>query len=129
MASRSCDGGCSGLSTNTPGLVPIAGEAPELERERSVAAWTYHHEQPAGAGTDTLSGSEALYLPLRAATSTVGVLAVQRTAHTSMLDPDQRQLLDTLTRQTAMPSSARILRRRPSTAACAPSARSFGARS
>lgn len=85
-------------------LQAVAGmtEVIERERERAVAAWTLKHGKPAGAGTDTLSGSKGLYLPLRATARTVGVLAVQPSSEALPLDLEQRQLLDMLGRQTAM---------------------------
>lgn len=83
-------------------LSAVAGGAELLERERAVAAWALEHEQAAGAGTDTLAGAEGLYLPLRASVRTIGVLSVELSTAGVTLDFEQRQLLDTLGRQTAM---------------------------
>ena len=83
-------------------LRPVAGANELAERERAVAAWTLEHGKAAGAGTDTLSGSKGLYLPLRATARTLGVLAVQPSMEALPLDLEQRQLLDVLGRQTAM---------------------------
>jgi two-component system sensor histidine kinase KdpD len=84
-------------------LEVVAGEAGFFDdRERAVAEWVLEHEQPAGATTDTLSAAKALYLPLRASAQTLGVLAVSIDGDSLTQHPEQRQLLDTLGRQTAM---------------------------
>ncbi len=44
--------------------------------EAGVAQWAFDHRQEAGLGTDTLSGAEAVYIPLTASNRTVGVLGV-----------------------------------------------------
>ncbi len=46
-------------------------------KERSIAQWVYEMGQSAGLGTDTLSFSKALYLPLLAAEGPIGVLRIQ----------------------------------------------------
>ena len=48
-----------------------------LAIEVGAAQWAYDKMQPAGLGTDTLSGSAFLYLPLRAPMRTRGVLAIK----------------------------------------------------
>jgi two-component system sensor histidine kinase KdpD len=50
---------------------------------------------PAGFGTDTLPGSEVLYVPLRAPSRARGVLAVKAHNRRLLRIPEQRQLLDT----------------------------------
>ena len=54
-----------------------AGKAQGLAIDIGAAQWAYDKEQPAGAGTDTLAGSEYLYLPLRAPMRTRGVLVIK----------------------------------------------------
>jgi two-component system sensor histidine kinase KdpD len=44
--------------------------------EEGVAQWAFEHKQLAGLGTDTLPGSTALYVPLRASRDVFGVMAV-----------------------------------------------------
>ena len=66
-----------------------------LEVETGIAQWAFEKGQPAGFGTDTLPGSEALYLPLRAPSEARGVLAVRAGNRRLLRIPEQRQLLDT----------------------------------
>ncbi len=60
-----------------------------------VAQWAFDNGRPAGFGTDTLPGSEVLYLPLRAPVRPRGVLAVKTRNRRLTRIPEQRQLLDT----------------------------------
>ncbi|HEY1438971.1 MAG TPA: two-component system sensor histidine kinase KdpD [Casimicrobiaceae bacterium] len=61
----------------------------------AAAQWAYDKSQPAGAGTDTLPGSEFLYLPLRAPMRTRGVLAIKAANRRLLMVPEQQRLLDT----------------------------------
>jgi two-component system, OmpR family, sensor histidine kinase KdpD len=61
----------------------------------AAAQWAYDQSQPAGAGTDTLPGSDFLYLPLRAPMRTRGVLAVKASNRRMLMVPEQRRHLDT----------------------------------
>jgi two-component system, OmpR family, sensor histidine kinase KdpD len=65
------------------------------EVEIGTAQWAFDRGQPAGFGTDTLPGSEVLYIPLRAPTKARGVLAVKAHNRRLLRIPEQRQLLDT----------------------------------
>ncbi len=60
-----------------------------------IAQWAFDKGQPAGFGTDTLPGSAALYIPLRAPIRSRGVLAVKARSRRLLQIPEQRQLLDT----------------------------------
>src|SRR5260370_42290184 len=60
-----------------------------------IAQCSFDKGQPAGFGTDTLPGSEVLYIPLRAPTQARGVLAVKARNRRLLRIPEQRQLLDT----------------------------------
>ena len=62
---------------------------------RVAAQWAYDKAQPAGAGTDTLPGSELLYVPLRAPMRTRGVLAIKASKRRLLMIPEQRRHLDT----------------------------------
>jgi two-component system sensor histidine kinase KdpD len=66
-----------------------------LAVEIGTAQWAFDRGQPAGFGTDTLPGSEVLYIPLRAPTQARGVLAVKANNRRMLRIPEQRQLLDT----------------------------------
>ena len=68
----------------------------------SIAQWVFDHGQMAGRGTDTLPGSEALYLPLRGSAQVLGVLAVRPAELRRVLLPEQRRLLDTFASQVAL---------------------------
>src|SRR5271155_4856493 len=70
---------------------PDAGLAVEV----GTAQWAFDRGQPAGFSTDTLPGSEVLYIPLRAPTKARGVLAVKAHNRRLLRIPEQRQLLDT----------------------------------
>jgi two-component system, OmpR family, sensor histidine kinase KdpD len=80
-------------------LLPDA--AGSLTADRSVAVeigtaqWAFDNAKPAGFGTDTLPGSDVLYIPLRAPYQARGVLAVKAHNRRLLRIPEQRQLLDT----------------------------------
>jgi two-component system sensor histidine kinase KdpD len=60
-----------------------------------IAQWAFDKGQPAGFSTDTLPGTEVLYIPLRAPIRARGVLAVKAHNRRLLRIPEQRQLLDT----------------------------------
>lgn len=73
--------------------------------ELGVSQWAFAHRQVAGRGTDTLTGSRALNVPLIASRGVVGVVRVtgnDTQAEARLLAPDQLQLLGTFASQTAM---------------------------
>jgi two-component system sensor histidine kinase KdpD len=70
-------------------------DAPSLGLDTGIAQWAFDKGQPAGFGTDTLPGSAALYIPLRAPIRSRGVLAVKARSRRLLQIPEQRQLLDT----------------------------------
>jgi len=72
------------------------------QKEMSVAQWTFNHRQRAGLGTDTLSGAKALYLPLVAATKTVGVIGVMPAHSGGFFDQEQVHVLESFANQIAM---------------------------
>jgi two-component system sensor histidine kinase KdpD len=67
-----------------------------------VAQWVQDHGEPAGLGTSTLPGSEALYLPLKGSQAVLGVLAVLPANPRRVLLPEQFHLLETFTGQLAL---------------------------
>jgi two-component system, OmpR family, sensor histidine kinase KdpD len=81
------------IALPAPGASPIADKP--LAIEIGIAQWAFDRGQPAGFGTDTLPGSEVLYIPLRAPTRARGVLAVKAHNRRLLRIPEQRQLLDT----------------------------------
>jgi two-component system sensor histidine kinase KdpD len=70
---------------------------PRMQARTDIGAaqWAFDKGQEAGTGTDTLAGSEFLYLPLKAPMRTRGVLAVHPQSDRLLLVPEQRRQLDT----------------------------------
>jgi two-component system sensor histidine kinase KdpD len=68
----------------------------------SIAQWVYDHGAPAGQGTDTLSGSDTLYLPMVGSERTLGVIALLPTDPRRVLIPEQQRLLQMFTSQIAL---------------------------
>jgi two-component system sensor histidine kinase KdpD len=64
-----------------------------------VAQWVFDHRKPAGMGTDTLSGSAGLYLPLAGGERAFGVLAVLPENPRRVTLPEQFRLLETFAAQ------------------------------
>lgn len=67
----------------------------------SVAQWVYDHEHEAGQGTDTLPGGDVVYLPLKASSGMIGVLALLPLNPARLALPEQQRLLETFTSQIA----------------------------
>ena len=70
-------------------------------REASVADWAFRNARPAGWTTDTLPGSEALFLPLVTPAGCLGVVGL-RTSGRHELTLAQRTLLESFIRQIAL---------------------------
>jgi two-component system sensor histidine kinase KdpD len=64
-------------------------------KEFATAQWVLDHNEPAGAGTNTLPSSESLYIPLSTPDNVAGVMAIQPFNANSQLSIDARQLLET----------------------------------
>jgi len=87
------------------GLEIAAGYPPEDQLDdKSVgaAAWAWSHGKPAGRGSATLPAALWLFLPLKTARSSVGVLGVQMTEDADLPSPGQTRLLETLADQAAV---------------------------
>jgi two-component system sensor histidine kinase KdpD len=67
-----------------------------------IAQWVYDHGAPAGRGTDTLSGSDTLYLPMVGSERTLGVIALLPTDSRRVLVPEQQRLLQMFASQIAL---------------------------
>ncbi len=78
------------------------GAPPLLDaKEQSVAQWVYDLGQAAGLGTETLSFSKSLYVPLLTSQGAIGVLSISPiTEH--LLTPEEMHLLETCTNQIAL---------------------------
>jgi two-component system, OmpR family, sensor histidine kinase KdpD len=81
------------------------GEAVQLaldSNEIAVAQWVFEHKKSAGKGTDTLPGSNGMYLSFTGAEKTVGVLGVFPTDEKQFVDPEQLHILEMFVNQTAL---------------------------
>ncbi len=75
---------------------------PSLDsKEQGIAQWVYQLGQNAGFGTDTLSFSNALYIPLFASLGPIGVLRIQPKKH-QLFSPEQLQFIEICAKQIAM---------------------------
>jgi two-component system sensor histidine kinase KdpD len=83
------------LPDQTGKLTLSPGDKTPLTVDIGIAQWAFDKGQHAGFGTDTLPGSEVLYIPLRAPFQARGVLAVRANNRRLLQIPEQRQLLDT----------------------------------
>jgi two-component system sensor histidine kinase KdpD len=81
------------LVLKPPNATAIVGKP--LSINIGIAQWAFDRGQAAGFSTDTLPGSDVLYVPLRAPSRARGVLAVRANNRRLLLIPEQRQLLDT----------------------------------
>ncbi|HEX4376930.1 MAG TPA: sensor histidine kinase KdpD [Steroidobacteraceae bacterium] len=64
-----------------------------------VGQWVIDHAKPAGMGTDTLSGSAGLYLPLSGSERVFGVIALLAANPRRITLPEQYRLLETFAAQ------------------------------
>ncbi|MBA2487182.1 MAG: sensor histidine kinase KdpD [Nitrospira sp.] len=71
-------------------------------KEAGISQWVFDHKESAGHGTNTLSGSDSIYLPLLGSHGAVGVLAVRTSRPAELLDPEQLHLLETFANQMAL---------------------------
>jgi two-component system sensor histidine kinase KdpD len=81
------------------------GEAMKLaldSNEVAVAQWVFEHKKSAGKGTDTLPGSNGMYLPFTGAEKTVGVLGVFSNQKKQFVEPEQLHILEMFVNQTAL---------------------------
>ena len=72
------------------------------QKHLGVIRWVFDHRNAAGAGTDTLPGTEATYLPLIGSDRLVGVLGVQPQVAGTKLSNSKIQLLGAFANQVAM---------------------------
>ena len=70
--------------------------------EEPIAQWVFDHGHKAGLRTDAHSDAAALYIPLRGARETFGVLAVLPDVGNRIFAPEQQQLLEVFASQTAV---------------------------
>lgn len=78
-------------------MAPVGTEGSGFQpgpHDQAVARWVLEHGETAGRGTATLPGSEGLYLPLKAAHGTVGVLGILPPASWRANEPARLHLLE-----------------------------------
>ncbi len=68
-------------------------------KELSIAQWVFDMKLPAGIGTDTLTSSDALYLPLIGSSETQGVLRIKSQR---LFTSEENELLESCTNQLAI---------------------------
>jgi two-component system, OmpR family, sensor histidine kinase KdpD len=77
-------------------------QLPVPPSEESIAQWVFDHGHKAGLRTDAHSNATALYIPLRGARETFGVLSVLPDSENRIFAPEQQQLLEVFAGQTAL---------------------------
>ncbi len=85
-------------------VCPILGHSASFAasaKEFATAQWVLDHNEPAGAGTNTLPSSEAIYIPLATPDNVAGVMAIQPAKSNTQLSIEARQLLETYATQIA----------------------------
>ncbi len=99
------DGNCDvALIKKDKNLRPFSADRLKVskqDREMGVAQWALDNNKPAGWSTNTLSGAEAFYIPLKGSLDTVGVLAYQPKSKNALASEDA-DLLFTVARQIAV---------------------------
>ncbi len=91
--------------TDTLRAAQARGISPDYqfrEVDRAAAAWCWEHEQPAGYSTQTLPGSNWLFVPLSTANRVVGLLGLHLRERGRPPSAGQRRLLDALADQAAV---------------------------
>lgn len=68
----------------------------------AAAYWTWEHDLPAGRGANTLPGAKRLYLPLKTARTSVGVIGLDNDRVGPILTPEQQRLFEALADQAAI---------------------------
>ncbi len=104
-AAEAFDGAVAVLLPESDGTLSEAarfGDAALDARDRGVARWVHEHGRAAGLGTDTLPGSRASCVPLRAEGRALGVIVFVPRAAGHAQDAEQRRLLEALAQQGAL---------------------------
>ncbi len=72
---------------------------PVDEHLRTLPDWVYRTGEPAGKGTETLPGADALFLPLETDQKRFGALSVQFRDPADYFDQDKRKVYETVAKQ------------------------------
>ncbi|AZZ37358.1 two-component sensor histidine kinase [Bdellovibrio sp. qaytius] len=81
-------------------------------KDAAVAQWCFDNNKPAGWSTETLSQSEALFLPLRGPSEIVGVFVFKPKRQLRKLDIEKENLLLSIVRQLSVSVQRHFLSRR-----------------
>ena len=79
-----------------------ADQLPVPPSEEAIAQWVFDHGYKAGLRTANFPDATALYVPLRGARETFGVLAVLPDPEKRIFAPEQQHLLEVFASQTAL---------------------------
>ncbi|HTK03118.1 MAG TPA: sensor histidine kinase KdpD [Bordetella sp.] len=85
---------CALLLLGDDDRLALVSHATPLQVETALAQWVFDHGQPAGCGTNTLSSSPLLYLPLKAPMRTRGVLVLEPPGRAAFMTSADRPQLD-----------------------------------
>ena len=85
-----------GMASASQARYPVPGN------DLGIAQWAYDHRQKAGRNTDTLGSADAIYLPLNALDSCIGVLGLRPKDPRQLEIPEQMHLLDAFVTQAAV---------------------------
>ncbi|MBL6749162.1 MAG: sensor histidine kinase KdpD [Nevskia sp.] len=83
------------LGSTLKQMAAVPPDARLDDADMAAATWCWEHAQPTGRGTDTLPGTQRLFLPLRTGQGKVGVIGITRPGP-QFLSPSERRLLDAL---------------------------------
>jgi two-component system, OmpR family, sensor histidine kinase KdpD len=100
---RSFDAGVAVLLPDSWNRLQLqkAGTLELGQKDQAVAAWVLEYRQPAGKYTGNLPAADAMFIPLESGHSMMGVMGL-RLRQSTPPTIHQRNLLDALTRQTAL---------------------------
>lgn len=90
---------CDRKSPNT--LIDFGYTLSLSNKERAVAIWALENKKIAGRGTETLSASQAIYLPIIGRSGILGVVGIMLDRKAEGLRTDQMTLVDALINQIA----------------------------
>lgn len=76
--------------------------SPLTMKERGIAQWVHDFEQVAGFGTETLSNSNAIFLPLKGTSETFGIVYVKPNHPETLIISENLNLLEALIHQIAL---------------------------
>ncbi len=90
---------------NADRLEIVAGYPPDLildDMSDAAADWAWRQGKPAGRGSHTLPSAEWMFIPLKTARGTIGVVGVQIESHSRLPSSEESRLLETLADQAAI---------------------------